>query len=174
LSKLSVPFQILLTGKTCLLLVRDFLFKVVIIGDSAAGKSSILYRFVDNKFDPTFMSTIGIDYKFKYVGEEGRKKGWERERRERQERRERRREGRQGAAGKSSILYRFVDNKFPPTFMSTIGIEENSGMLGESKKLGGGRTEGGRRVRSEKGDEEGRRQKAEGSAEGKQRERIGE
>jgi GTPase SAR1 family protein len=87
-------FQILVTGKTCLLLVRDFLFKVVIIGDSAAGKSSILYRFVDNKFDPTFMSTIGIDYKFKYVGEERRKKGGERERRERWERRERR-EGRQ-------------------------------------------------------------------------------
>lgn len=43
----------------------DYLFKILLIGDSGCGKSSILSRFCDDKFDYHFMSTIGVDFKIK-------------------------------------------------------------------------------------------------------------
>lgn len=45
----------------------DFLFKVLLIGDSGVGKTCILFRFSDDKFNTTFISTIGIDFKLKTV-----------------------------------------------------------------------------------------------------------
>lgn len=39
----------------------DYLFKIVIIGDSGVGKSSILNRFCSDFFDPNSMETIGMD-----------------------------------------------------------------------------------------------------------------
>lgn len=39
--------------------------KVVLIGDSNAGKSSILTRFADNLFEEAFVPTIGVDFKSK-------------------------------------------------------------------------------------------------------------
>lgn len=45
----------------------DFLLKILIIGDSGAGKSSMMLRYCDNKFSPSFISTIGIDYRNKDV-----------------------------------------------------------------------------------------------------------
>lgn len=41
------------------------MFKLVIIGDSAVGKSSLLLRFSDDKFSDNYISTIGVDFKFK-------------------------------------------------------------------------------------------------------------
>ncbi|CAL5978584.1 Rab1a [Hexamita inflata] len=43
----------------------DYLFKVLIIGDSNVGKSSLLVRFADNSFYTEYISTIGVDYRIK-------------------------------------------------------------------------------------------------------------
>lgn len=45
----------------------DYLFKVLIIGNSCVGKSNILLRFSENVFHETFLPTIGVDFKIKNV-----------------------------------------------------------------------------------------------------------
>jgi len=40
----------------------DYLFKVVLIGDSPVGKSNLVSQFSRNKFDPESRSTIGIEF----------------------------------------------------------------------------------------------------------------
>lgn len=45
----------------------DYLFKILIIGDSNAGKSSLLVRFCDDSFSEGFISTIGVDFKVKTI-----------------------------------------------------------------------------------------------------------
>ena len=37
----------------------DYLFKLLLIGDSGVGKTSVLFRFSDDAFNSTFISTIG-------------------------------------------------------------------------------------------------------------------
>lgn len=43
------------------------LFKIIIIGDSDVGKSSIISSLVDSKYSPDFQSTIGVDFMVKYM-----------------------------------------------------------------------------------------------------------
>lgn len=43
----------------------DYLFKLVIIGNSGVGKSSLLLRFADDQFSETYLTTIGVDFRFK-------------------------------------------------------------------------------------------------------------
>lgn len=43
----------------------DYLLKILIIGDSGVGKSSMLLRFADDTFMESYVSTIGIDFKIK-------------------------------------------------------------------------------------------------------------
>ncbi len=45
----------------------DCLVKLLLIGDSGVGKSALLARFVDDSFTPSFITTIGIDFKLKTV-----------------------------------------------------------------------------------------------------------
>ncbi|KAJ3383065.1 GTP-binding protein [Lobulomyces angularis] len=46
--------------------------KLLIIGESGAGKSSILLRFIDDSFSHSFITTIGIDFKIKTVEIDGK------------------------------------------------------------------------------------------------------
>ncbi|CAH8465352.1 unnamed protein product [Schistosoma turkestanicum] len=45
----------------------DYLFKLLLIGDSAVGKTSLLLQFADNQFNHTFIATIGIDFKVRTI-----------------------------------------------------------------------------------------------------------
>lgn len=45
----------------------DYMLKVVIVGDPGVGKSSLVVRFCDDKFSDTQTSTIGVDFKVKYM-----------------------------------------------------------------------------------------------------------
>ena len=50
----------------------DYLFKLLLIGDSGVGKSSLLLRFSDDTYETTSNSTIGVDFKIKTVNLDGR------------------------------------------------------------------------------------------------------
>lgn len=43
----------------------DFLFKIIIIGDTSVGKSSIMQQYVNNFFIGEYISTIGVDFLIK-------------------------------------------------------------------------------------------------------------
>lgn len=43
----------------------DYLFKLLLIGDSGAGKSAIMNRYCDDFFTESYISTIGVDFKIK-------------------------------------------------------------------------------------------------------------
>ncbi|KAH7646340.1 RAS oncogene family member Rab10 isoform X3 [Dermatophagoides farinae] len=51
----------------------DLLFKLLLIGDSGVGKTCILFRFSDDAFQTTFISTIGIDFKIKTIDLKGKR-----------------------------------------------------------------------------------------------------
>ncbi|EDV22189.1 Ras-related protein Rab-35 [Trichoplax sp. H2] len=51
----------------------DHLFKLLIIGDSGVGKSSILLRFADNLFQGTYITTIGVDFKIRTIEVDGQR-----------------------------------------------------------------------------------------------------
>jgi len=50
----------------------DFLFKLVLIGDSGVGKSCLLLRFADDSFTDSYISTIGVDFRFRTVTIDGK------------------------------------------------------------------------------------------------------
>ncbi|KAG6490820.1 ras-related protein Rab2BV-like [Zingiber officinale] len=50
----------------------DYLFKIVLIGDSGVGKSNILSRFTRNEFALDSKSTIGVEFATKTLQIEGR------------------------------------------------------------------------------------------------------
>jgi small GTP-binding protein len=42
-------------------------FKIVLMGPNGVGKSSIITRYCDKKFDNKYYSTVGVDYRFKFT-----------------------------------------------------------------------------------------------------------
>jgi len=51
----------------------DYLIKLLLIGDSGVGKSCLLLRFSDDSFTPSFITTIGIDFKIRTIDLEGKR-----------------------------------------------------------------------------------------------------
>jgi len=52
----------------------DCMFKILLIGNSGVGKTSFLLQYCDNKFNPAFVSTVGIDFKVKTVVTQDKKR----------------------------------------------------------------------------------------------------
>ena len=50
----------------------DYLFKVLLLGDSGAGKSSLILRYTDDTFNSSLVSSIGVDFKVKKKEIEGK------------------------------------------------------------------------------------------------------
>ncbi|XP_017274369.1 ras and EF-hand domain-containing protein homolog isoform X2 [Kryptolebias marmoratus] len=48
-------------------LAPDRLFKIVLVGNSSVGKTSLLQRFCDDRFHPGTSATVGIDYSVKTI-----------------------------------------------------------------------------------------------------------
>nr|ACO14611.1 Ras-related protein Rab-8A [Caligus clemensi] len=51
----------------------DYLFRLLLIGDSGVGKTCVLFRFSEDAFNSTFISTIGIDFKIRTIELDGKK-----------------------------------------------------------------------------------------------------
>ena len=50
----------------------DYLFKLIIIGDSGIGKSCLLNRFAEDAYTDAYISTIGVDFKIRTLEIDGR------------------------------------------------------------------------------------------------------
>ncbi|KAJ8256586.1 hypothetical protein COCON_G00187380 [Conger conger] len=54
------------------MLSSDYLFKLLLIGDSGVGKSCLLLRFADDTYTESYISTIGVDFKIRTIEMEGK------------------------------------------------------------------------------------------------------
>eukprot|EP01013_Petalomonas_cantuscygni_P038288 TRINITY_DN69367_c0_g1_i1.p2 TRINITY_DN69367_c0_g1~~TRINITY_DN69367_c0_g1_i1.p2 ORF type:complete len:204 (+),score=50.71 TRINITY_DN69367_c0_g1_i1:275-886(+) len=50
----------------------DYLFKILLIGDTGVGKSCLLLRFADESWTEHYISTIGVDFKIKTIQLDGK------------------------------------------------------------------------------------------------------
>lgn len=50
----------------------DYLFKLLLIGDSGVGKSCMLLRFADDTYTESYISTIGVDFKIRTIEIDGK------------------------------------------------------------------------------------------------------
>jgi len=50
----------------------DYLFKLLLIGDSGVGKSCLLLRFAEDTYTESYISTIGVDFKIRTIELEGK------------------------------------------------------------------------------------------------------
>lgn len=50
----------------------DYLFKLLLIGDSGVGKSCLLLRFADDTYTDNYISTIGVDFKIRTIDLNGK------------------------------------------------------------------------------------------------------
>ena len=43
----------------------DYMYKVLMVGNSGVGKTAFVTRYCDDTFSPAFISTVGIDFRVK-------------------------------------------------------------------------------------------------------------
>ena len=46
---------------------REVIYKVIVVGDANAGKTSLIKRYVHDIFSPNYKSTIGVDFALKII-----------------------------------------------------------------------------------------------------------
>lgn len=51
----------------------DINLKILLVGDSTVGKTTLISKYVDNQFSPDHITTIGVEYKNKTIDLNGRK-----------------------------------------------------------------------------------------------------
>lgn len=51
----------------------DHTLKLLLVGDAAVGKSSLLLRFTEHVFEQDLQSTIGVDFKVKAMDVSGKR-----------------------------------------------------------------------------------------------------
>ena len=51
----------------------DLLIKIVVVGDSGVGKTSLLERYITNEFEGTHKPTIGVDSRYKLITKNGKR-----------------------------------------------------------------------------------------------------
>lgn len=50
----------------------NYIFKIILIGDSGVGKSCLLFRFADGSYSDSFISTIGVDFKIRTISHDSK------------------------------------------------------------------------------------------------------
>lgn len=45
----------------------DYMYKILMVGNSGVGKTAFVTRYCDDKFNDAFISTVGIDFRVKNV-----------------------------------------------------------------------------------------------------------
>ena len=66
------PFQLFLFFFFSFSFCSDYLFKLLLIGDSGVGKSCLLLRFADDTYTESYISTIGVDFKIRTIELDGK------------------------------------------------------------------------------------------------------
>jgi len=51
----------------------DYLFKLLLVGESGVGKSCLLLRYADNVYNENYISTIGVDFKIRTIEIDGKR-----------------------------------------------------------------------------------------------------
>ena len=51
----------------------DLMFKLVVVGNTAVGKSALLVQYAESAFQESYVSTIGIDFKVRTIDVEGQR-----------------------------------------------------------------------------------------------------
>ena len=52
---------------------HDHLLKILMIGDTSVGKSSLMKRFAEDVFSETILSTVGVDFKIRCLDIDGQR-----------------------------------------------------------------------------------------------------
>uniref|UniRef100_A0A2C9JZT8 Uncharacterized protein n=1 Tax=Biomphalaria glabrata TaxID=6526 RepID=A0A2C9JZT8_BIOGL len=49
----------------------EYIFKIIFVGDSSVGKTSLMLRYTEDCFSDSFITTIGVDFKIKTIDVSG-------------------------------------------------------------------------------------------------------